>query len=150
MVWAGKGRSAETLDAFFDLLGPSGCEGIALVAADLAASWQKALRARVPHARVVFDRFHVERLASDAAASRWSRSASRAPTRAPRCFDEEARPQIEGLPQDRPLVTLHECQTGIDRGACHGGRVGLYRGADPRWRHPATHVLRPRTVFQAR
>ena len=44
----------------------SGCERIARVTADLAASWQKALRARVPHARVVFDRFHVERLASDA------------------------------------------------------------------------------------
>jgi transposase len=28
VVWAGKGRSAETLDAFFDLLGPSGCERI--------------------------------------------------------------------------------------------------------------------------
>ena len=66
VVWAGKGRSAETLDGFFNLLGPSGCEGIALVTVDLAASWQKALRARVPHARVVFDRFHVERLASDA------------------------------------------------------------------------------------
>ena len=34
--------------------------------ADLASSWQKALRAWVPHARVVFDRFHVERLAADA------------------------------------------------------------------------------------
>ena len=31
MVWAGKGRSAETLEASFDLLGPSGCEHIALV-----------------------------------------------------------------------------------------------------------------------
>ena len=66
VVWAGKGRSAETLEAFFDLLGPSGCERIALVTVDLAASWQKALRARVPHAQVVFDRFHVERLAADA------------------------------------------------------------------------------------
>ena len=27
VVWAGKGRSAETLDGFFNLLGPSGCEG---------------------------------------------------------------------------------------------------------------------------
>ena len=53
VVRAGKGRSAETLEAFFDLLGPSGCERIALVTADLAASWQKALRARVPHAQVV-------------------------------------------------------------------------------------------------
>ena len=57
VVWAGKGRSAETLEKFFDLLGPSGCEQIVLVTADLAASWQKALRARVPHAEVVFDRF---------------------------------------------------------------------------------------------
>ena len=66
VVWAGQGRSAQTLDAFFELLGPSGCERIVLVTTDLAASWQKALRAWVPHARVVFDRFHVERLASDA------------------------------------------------------------------------------------
>ena len=29
-------------------------------------SWQKALRAKVPQARVVFDRFHVERLATEA------------------------------------------------------------------------------------
>ena len=66
VVWAGKGRSAQTLEAFFDRLGPAGCERLELVTADLAASWQKALRARAPHARVVFDRFHVERLAADA------------------------------------------------------------------------------------
>ena len=33
--------------------------------ADLAASYGKALRAHVPQARVVYDRFHVERLAAD-------------------------------------------------------------------------------------
>ena len=33
VVWAGKGRSAETLKKFFDLLGPSGCEQIVLVTA---------------------------------------------------------------------------------------------------------------------
>ena len=66
VVWAGKGRSAQTLEAFFDRLGPAGCERLQLVTADLAASWQKALRARVPHARLVFDRFHVERLATEA------------------------------------------------------------------------------------
>ena len=31
VVWAGKGRRAETLEKFFDLLGPSGCEQIVLV-----------------------------------------------------------------------------------------------------------------------
>ncbi len=66
VVWAGKGRSAETLGAFFKQLGPGRCARIELVTADLASSWQKALAAWVPHARVVFDRFHVERLASDA------------------------------------------------------------------------------------
>ena len=66
VVWAGKGRSAETLGAFFEQLGPAGCARIALVTADLASSWRKALREWVPHARVVFDRFHVERLAADA------------------------------------------------------------------------------------
>ena len=68
VVWAGKGRSAETLEAFFDLLGPAGCARLELVTVDLAASWQKTLRARAraPQARVVFDRFHVERLASEA------------------------------------------------------------------------------------
>ena len=66
VVWAGEGRSAETLHAFFDRLGPDGCARIALVTVDLAASYQQAVRARVPQARVVFDRFHVERLATDA------------------------------------------------------------------------------------
>ena len=66
VVWAGEGRSAETLGAFFKQLGPGGCARIELVTADLASSWQKALSTWVPQARVVFDRFHVERLASDA------------------------------------------------------------------------------------
>ena len=66
VVWAGKGRSAKTLEGFFDRLGPAGCARLELVTVDLAASWQKALRARAPQARVVFDRFHVEQLASEA------------------------------------------------------------------------------------
>lgn len=66
VVWAGKGRSAETLAGFFKQLGPAGCARIELVTVDLASSWQKALREWAPQARVVFDRFHVERLASDA------------------------------------------------------------------------------------
>ena len=66
VVWAGEARSAKTLEAFFQQLGPGGCARIELVTVDLASSWQKALRAWVPHARVVFDRCHVERLASDA------------------------------------------------------------------------------------
>ena len=36
VVWAGEGRSARTLDAFFDRLGSAGCARIALVTVDLA------------------------------------------------------------------------------------------------------------------
>ena len=35
VVWAGQGRSAETLGAFFEQLGPGGCARIELVTADL-------------------------------------------------------------------------------------------------------------------
>ena len=35
VVWAGRGRSAETLGAFFEQLGPGGCARIELVTADL-------------------------------------------------------------------------------------------------------------------
>ena len=56
----------QPLQASFDRLRPDGCAPTALVTADLAASYQQPVRARVPHARVVSDRFHVERLAADA------------------------------------------------------------------------------------
>ena len=55
VVWAGPGRKAERLEQFFDRLGPAGCARIELVTADLAASYDKPLRARVPQARVVYD-----------------------------------------------------------------------------------------------
>ena len=65
VAWASEGRSAETLHVF-DRSRSAGRARIALVTVDLAAGHQKALRARVPHTRAVFDRFHVQRLAADA------------------------------------------------------------------------------------
>ena len=52
------------------------------------------------------------------AASRWSRSPRRAPTRTARddqsnpVLDEEARSRLERVQQDRPLVKLHEVLNG--------------------------------------
>ena len=59
--WPGCGGSASTSSAR-----PAGCARIELVTADLAASYRKAVAARVPQARVVYDRIQVERLAADA------------------------------------------------------------------------------------
>jgi len=66
IVWAAEGRKAETLGPFFSLLGPKGCTAIQLVSIDLAAGYRKAAEDNLPNAEVVFDRFHVQRLASDA------------------------------------------------------------------------------------
>jgi transposase len=66
VVWAGKGRSSETLAPFFKLLGPERCALIETVTIDLAAGYIKAVGEGLSQAEIVFDRFHVQRLASRA------------------------------------------------------------------------------------
>lgn len=66
VVWAGKGRGAETLGAFFELLVPEGVAKLKRATIDMAGGYQKALREHAPHLEIVYDRFHVQRLASDA------------------------------------------------------------------------------------
>jgi transposase len=66
VVWTGKGRSADVLKGFFDLLGPGGRASIATVTVDLAGSYTKAITEALPQATICSDRFHVQRLASDA------------------------------------------------------------------------------------
>lgn len=68
VVWAAKGRSAETLKSFFDLLGPERVKQIAYVTMDMSGGYIKAVQDAIPDAdkKIVFDRFHVQRLASDA------------------------------------------------------------------------------------
>jgi transposase len=66
VVWAAAGRSAETLGAFFDVLGEERCAQLECVTMDMAGGYIKAVEERLPEAQIVFDRFHVQRLASDA------------------------------------------------------------------------------------
>lgn len=66
VVWAGPGRSAEALKPFFELLGPDGRARIDTVTIDMAGGYKRAIAKWLPDAQVVFDRFHVQRLASDA------------------------------------------------------------------------------------
>jgi transposase len=66
VIWVGKGKSSAVLGAFFDELGSERAAGIELVSIDMSAAYMKAIREAVPHAQIVFDRFHVARLAQDA------------------------------------------------------------------------------------
>jgi transposase len=66
VAWGKEGRNAKTLAAFFEELGEEGRAAIEFVTADLSAGYAKAIREAVPHATLIFDRFHVQRLVSDA------------------------------------------------------------------------------------
>jgi len=66
VIWAAKGRGSDTLAAFFEQLGPQRTAALTTATIDMAGGYIKALRELAPHIEVVFDRFHVQRLAHDA------------------------------------------------------------------------------------
>ena len=66
VVWAGEGKSAETLNAFFKALGAERCARLEAVTIDMSGAYIKAVSEASPQAQIIFDRFHVQRLAHDA------------------------------------------------------------------------------------
>lgn len=63
VVWAGEGKSAETLKQFFAALGKERSSKLEAVTIDMSAAYIKAVTEASPEARIIFDRFHVQRLA---------------------------------------------------------------------------------------
>jgi transposase len=66
VIWGREGKSAATLNAFFEELGKERCAKLEAVTLDLSAAYIKAVTEASPQARIIFDRFHVQRLAHDA------------------------------------------------------------------------------------
>jgi transposase len=66
VVWVRPGKSADTLKEFFTELGPERCEKITSVTMDMSPAYIAAVKTAVPEVQVIFDRFHVQRLAHDA------------------------------------------------------------------------------------
>ena len=66
VVWSAKGKSAETVAAFFAELGPERVGKLEVVTMDMSAAYIQAVRDHAPKAQIVFDRFHVQRLSGDA------------------------------------------------------------------------------------
>ncbi|MEJ7731455.1 MAG: ISL3 family transposase [Polyangiaceae bacterium] len=66
VVWAAPGKSAETLRQFFRELGAERAAKLEVVTIDMSPAYIEAVREMAPDARLVFDRFHVQRLAHDA------------------------------------------------------------------------------------
>lgn len=66
VVWVSPGKDAETVLRFFAELGPERTAQIEMITIDMSNAFKSAIAQAAPHARVVFDRFHVQRLAHDA------------------------------------------------------------------------------------
>ena len=66
VVWVKPGKNADTLRAFFKELGPERCARLEAVTIDMSQAYITAVSEASPQAKIIFDRFHVQRLAHDA------------------------------------------------------------------------------------
>ncbi|GMU63250.1 MAG: hypothetical protein AMXMBFR34_50130 [Myxococcaceae bacterium] len=66
IVWVGEGESSDTLGESFKALGPERAKLLTHVTMDLSAACRSSVTKHAPQAELVFDRFHIQRLASDA------------------------------------------------------------------------------------
>jgi len=74
VVWAGEGKSADTLGRFYSELGPERTGRLEAVSLDMGGAYAKATAAKAPTARQCIDPFHVVALANEAvnATRRWA------------------------------------------------------------------------------
>jgi transposase len=66
VVWVHPGKNAETVGRFFEELGPERTAKIRAVTIDMSGAYIQAVTDAAPKARLIFDRFHVQRLAHGA------------------------------------------------------------------------------------
>lgn len=86
VVWAGEGRNAATLKAFYDQLGEERTAKLQAVSLDMGVSYASATSQAAPHAVQCVDPFHVVKLANEAVdqARRWAWNQERANNPIPR------------------------------------------------------------------
>lgn len=66
LFWAGKDRTTETVERFFEELGPRRSRNLKAVSMDMWAPYADVVRERAPQATICFDRFHVVRHLNEA------------------------------------------------------------------------------------
>jgi transposase len=59
VLWVGEGRSREAIRPFFAWLGPERCAAVVAVAMDMNTAFDLEVQQHCPHARVIYDLFHV-------------------------------------------------------------------------------------------
>lgn len=59
LIWVETGRTSQTFSLFLQALPKATAKGILAVAMDMGPAYQKSVKDYLPHADIVFDRFHV-------------------------------------------------------------------------------------------
>jgi transposase len=59
VIWAGKDRTQDTAESFFEELGPERCGKIEAVCVDMWKPYIAAVRKYCPKAQIIYDKFHV-------------------------------------------------------------------------------------------
>jgi len=103
VIWAAEGKSSDVLKSFFKLIGLEACERIEIVTMDMSAAYEKAVRDTLPNAKIVFDHFHIAKLANEAL-----NEVRRALMR--EAADKKAKAQIKGT----RWATLHRMDNARD------------------------------------
>ena len=62
VIWIGEGKSAATLNKFFEEFGKTRCSKLQVVTMDMSEAYLNSVRAHAPKAEIVYDRFHVVQL----------------------------------------------------------------------------------------
>ena len=104
VVWAAEGKTAATLEAFYDQLGEAGCAQLQAVSMDLGRAFKWATDAKAPQARQCVDPFHLVALANEAInkARRWAWNRERDRARkAPAAPRRRGRPPTGSSPPPR-------------------------------------------------
>ena len=66
VVWTGEGKGMAALTRFFAEIGQEACRQLKTVTMDMSAGYRRAVLDNAPQATIVFDRFHVQKLAGEA------------------------------------------------------------------------------------
>ena len=104
VIWAAEGKSSEVLKSFFELIGLEACERLEIVTMDMSAAYQKAVRESLPNAKIVFDHFHIAKLANEAL-NEVRRTLMR------EASDRDSKAQIKGT----MWATLHRLENASDK-----------------------------------
>ena len=60
ILWVGKGRSMDDFERFFNAIEPNALSAVMAVAMDMNASYNKLVEKHLPHAKIVYDRYHFQ------------------------------------------------------------------------------------------